>query len=140
MATITLTEEQRKAIKQDFENQVEMLSDEEVEVLASKINDKVNIPFVREKKEQMILVKTVKKFDRLLYKNLPNELYGLVKDSQDGISDDEAKELEATLTERLNKKFDIPYIPEIIEAKIFKLLVGFIVSAMRKNFSILHQA
>lgn len=81
----------------------------------------------------------MKKFDRLLYKNLPNELYSLVKDSHDGISDSDAKQLEGVLASRLNSQFEIPYLPEVIEQKIFELIVAMIVSAMRKEFSVLNQ-
>lgn len=140
MTAITLTAGQRKAIKEEFENQVEMLTDEEVEILATKLNKKISIPFIKEGTEQTILVKTVKKFDRLLYQNLPNELYGLVRNSNDGISDTDAAELEAVLGNRLNRKFDIPYVPEVIEQEIFELLVGFVVAAMRKEFNIINQA
>ena len=140
MTVITLTEGQRKAIKTDMEDQIELLSDDEVEILASKLNDEINIPFIKEGTEQTILVKTVKKFDRLLYENLPNELYGLVKNSRDGISDEDADQLKSVLGERLNKKFDIPYVPEVLEQQIFELLVGLIVTAMRKEFSIINEA
>lgn len=139
MSTITLTETQRQAIKAEMEAQTDMLSDIEVEALATMVNAKVNIPYIKEGTEQTILVKTVKKFDRLLYKNLPNELYGLVKDSSDGISDSDAKQLEGVLGSRLNSQFEIPYLPEVIEQKIFELLIAMIVSAMRKEFSVLNQ-
>lgn len=139
MSTITLTERQRQAIKAEMETQTEMLSDIEVEALATMVNAKVNIPYIKEGTEQTILVKTVKKFDQLLYKNLPNELYSLVKDSHDGISDSDAKQLEGVLGSRLNSQFEIPYLPEVIEQKIFELLIAMIVSAMRKEFSVLNQ-
>lgn len=139
MSTITLTETQRQAIKAEMEAQTDMLSDIEVEALATMVNAKVNIPYIKEGTEQTILVKTVKKFDQLLYKNLPNELYGLVKDSSDGISDSDAKQLEGVLGSRLNSQFEIPYLPEVIEQKIFELLIAMIVSAMRKEFSVLNQ-
>lgn len=139
MSTITLTESQRQAIKAEMETQTEMLSDIEVEALATMVNAKVNIPYIKEGSEQTILVKTVKKFDQLLYKNLPNELYSLVKDSHDGISDSDAKQLEGVLGSRLNSQFEIPYLPEVIEQKIFELLIAMIVSAMRKEFSVLKQ-
>lgn len=139
MSTITLTETQRQAIKAEMEAQTDMLSDIEVEALATMVNAKVNIPYIKEGTEQTILVKTVKKFDRLLYKNLPNELYGLVKDTSDGISDSDTKQLEGVLGSRLNSQFEIPYLPEVIEQKIFELLIAMIVSAMRKEFSVLNQ-
>lgn len=79
----------------------------------------------------------VKRIDRFFYEHLPNELYGLVQSTTDGISEDEAKEMKYILSTRLNKKFDIPYVPEWIEQEIFELVVGVIVDAMKKEFSIL---
>ncbi|AFU98366.1 hypothetical protein [Simiduia agarivorans] len=139
MTNIVLTEEQRNIVKQDMDQQIEMLSPEEVEVLATKLNEKINIPFIKEGTEKVIFVKTVKLVDRLLYQSLPNELYGLVKNSSDGISDKDAKELASVLGARLNKKFDLPYVPEWVEAEIFGYLIGLIVDAMRENFSIIDQ-
>ncbi len=136
MTSITLTDDQRTQVKNDMDIQIEMLSDAEIETLASKLNEKIDIPFVKEGTEQTVLVKLVKKVDRLLYKNLPNELYGLVKISSDGITDSSAEELKSVLGTRLNKEFDIPYIPEWVEQKIFETLIGLIVGAMRRNFSI----
>lgn len=136
MTSITLTDDQRIQVKNDMDIQIEMLSDAEIETLASKLNEKIDIPFVKEGTEQTVLVKLVKKVDRLLYKNLPNELYGLVKISSDGITDSSAEELKSVLGTRLNKEFDIPYIPEWVEQKIFETLIGLIVGAMRRNFSI----
>lgn len=140
MTIITLTDEQRSAIKADMEDKVEMLTAEEVEVLASRLNKRIDIPFIKEGTEQTILVKIVKRFDRLIYQNLPNELYGLVQDAHDGISDTDAKTLIKVLSKRLNGKFDIPYVPEFIEQEIFELLIEFVVTAMRKEFDIINQA
>ncbi len=139
MTTITLTNGQRMAIKADMEDQTVMLNDDEVEILATKLNDKINIPFIKTGTEQTIFVKIVKQFDKILYQNLPNELYGLVKNSRDGISDEDADQLANVLGERLNKKIDIPYVPEAIEGKIFALLIDLVVTAMRKEFSIINQ-
>jgi len=139
MSSITLTQEQKNQILKDMNKAVEMLSMEEVEVIASKLNEKVDIPFIKEGTEQTILVKTVKLIDRTIYQNLPNELYGLVKNSTDGISDDDAEELGKVLASRINKKIDIPYIPEWIEEEIIKIVLSLIVNAMRKNYSIINQ-
>lgn len=137
MTTITLTEEQRKAVKEDMDQKIEMLSDQEVEALASKLNEEIKLPFIKEGKEQTVFVKTVKLIDRNLYQCLPNELYGLVKDTSDGISDEEVKELSSVLATRLNYVIDIPYIPDWIEQDIFVFFIELITKAMRKNCSIL---
>lgn len=139
MTTITLTEEQRANIKNGMDNQVEMLTDEEVEALATKLNERIDIPFIKEGTEQIIFVKIVRNFDRLLYANLPNELYGLVKNASDGLSDNDADEMAEVLAKRLNAKFDIPYVPEFVEKEIFELLIDLIVTAMRKKFAIINE-
>jgi hypothetical protein len=138
MSLITLTQAQRDKVLKDMNETIEMLSNEEVEAIASKLNEEINIPFIKEGTEQTVFVKTVKLIDRLLYKNLPNELYVLVKDSTDGISDDEAENLEKILASRINKKFDIPYVPEWVEEEILKLTLSIIINAMRKNLSIIN--
>ena len=138
MATITLTDEQWQKLKEDMDAKIEMLTNEEILIIASKLNEKIDIPFIKEGTEETILVKTVKKIDRILYQSLPNEIYGLVKITNDGISDNEAKQLKLVLASRLNKKIDIPYIPEFLEQKIFEHTISIIISAMRKNYNILN--
>ena len=91
---------------------------------------------MKEDKEHTMIVKIVRKIDRLLYENLPNEIYGLVKDVHDGISDEDAQKLERILAARLNKTVDLPYIPEWIEQQIFETSICLIVTAMRRNCSI----
>lgn len=139
MTAIVLTEEQREIIRRDMDSQIEMLSDEEVEVLASKLNKKIDIPFIPEGTEQVIFVKTVRQFDRMLYQSLPNELYGLVKNASAGISEKDAEALKLVLGTRLNNRIDIPYVPEWVEQEIFELLLDLIVKAMRKKYSIIDQ-
>jgi len=139
MPAITLTEEQRKQVLHEMDVQIEMLSEKEVEALAAKLNEKIDLPFIVEGTEQVIFVKTVRNFDRLLYQNIPNELYGLVKTTSDGISDKDAEELKLVLGSRLNKTLEIPYIPEWVEQQILEILIGLVVDAMRKKFSVLNQ-
>lgn len=139
MPAITLTEEQRKQVLHEMDVQIEMLSEKEVEALAAKLNEKIDLPFIVEGTEQVIFVKTVRNFDRLLYQNIPNELYGLVKTTSDGISDKDAEELKLVLGSRLNKALEIPYIPEWVEQQILEILIGLVVDAMRKKFSVLNQ-
>jgi hypothetical protein len=137
MSAIILTEDQRKQVLHEFDVQIEMLSAEEVEVLASKLNKKIDLPFITEGTEQVIFVKTVKVFDRLLYQNIPNELYGLIKNTSDGISDKDAEELKLVLGSRLNKSLEIPYVPEWVEQQVFEILIGLVVDAMKKGCSLL---
>lgn len=137
MCTIQLTQEQRNAVIYDMDNKTEMLSFEEIEALATELGKKITIPFLPEGTEQTILVKTVRLFDRLLYQNLPNELYSLVKNTTDGIEEKDLERFKLVLSIRLNGKFDIPYVPEEIEQQIFEFLISLTVNYMQKNVSIL---
>lgn len=115
---------------------MQMLNTKEINDLATIINEKVDLPFVGEEIEQKIFIDVVRITDQLLFEKLPPELYELVKSTTDGISIIEAEKLKLVLVERLNKSFDIPYLPEFIEKQIFDLLITLIVDAMRKGSSL----
>ena len=134
-----LSKEQRLIIQSEMEVQSEMLSVQEIEVIASYLNMNVNIPFLSEKKEQTFFFKVVRKFDRMLYVYLPNELYGLVNDISDGVSEKDAEKLKELLSVRLTQRLDIPFVPEMIEKMIFDYLVVYMVNAMRKGFNVLSE-
>lgn len=135
-AQITITEEQYRKILADADERTEMLTPDEIAIIATKLNEKVNVPIITERAEYTMLIKIVRDIDRFLYKLLPNEIYGLVRDSADGISEEEAENMSRRLAKLVNKYIDIPYIPEGIEEKIFQLGIGIIVDAMRKNFKL----
>jgi len=136
MKTITLTEKQWGKIQNDADKQVEMLSHKEIEKIATKLNRKINVPFLSEEKEQVVLVKLVRKVDKYIYSVLPNEFYELIKNSTDGIDEDEADMIKNRVAKSINKAVDIPYIPEPLEQIAFEFIVGQIINALRKGFSV----
>jgi len=136
MKTITLTEKQWDKIQNDADKQVEMLSHKEIEKIATKLNRKINVPFLSEEKEQVVLVKLVRKVDKYIYSVLPNEFYELIKNSTDGIDEDEADMIKNRVAKSINKAVDIPYIPEPLEQIAFEFIVGQIINALRKGFSV----
>lgn len=113
------------------------MTESEIKDVAERLNKKINIPFIREPKEEKILIKIVIKIDRFLYDNLPNELYDLVRSLDKGIDDDEAKRLIKRLARLANDKIDIPYIPEKAEYIAFRFVIGIIINAARNQWSIL---
>ena len=135
--TIELTENQLENLKTEMSTQIDMLTTEEVEHLANKLNNDINLPFMTEKTENTIFVKIVIKVDRYLYNLLPNEIYKLIRDAEDGLDDKEVENLINVLSRRANDSFDIKYLPEWVEQEVFELLVGLIVGAMKRNVSIL---
>jgi len=134
--SIALTKSEWNLLRVDMDQKAEMLTDEEIETIASKINDDLNVWIIKEEREKKILMKIIKKIDRLLYKNLPNEYYELIRFVDDGIDEDEAKKLKKRLANILNEHINIPWVPESIEQKLFEFVIGIIVNAMRKGFNL----
>lgn len=133
MSEITLTQVQLDQIKNDINEQVEMLTDAEVNALAQKVNNAINFPFLNEEKEFVVFAKVIKWVDKQLYKLLPNEYYELVKDATDGISKDEAIKIEERLTPLINNVINIPVLSENQEAKLISLVLSWIIKAMIKG-------
>ncbi len=136
MAEITLTKKQLEKIKSDMYEQVEMLTDGEINAIAQKVNKAFNIPFLNEEKEFIVFGKVIKWVDRKLYKLLPNEYYELVKDSSDGISKEEAIKIEERLTPLINNVVNMPILTEKQEEKLIGLVLGLIIKAMIKGFKL----
>jgi hypothetical protein len=136
MSELTLKQSQLDQIKADMNEQVEMLSDAEVNALAQKLNAAINLPFLKEEKEFIVFVKVIKLIDQQLYSLLPNEYYVLVKDTTEGISEEEAKIIKERLTPVINKVINIPVLTEDQEENLISLLLGLIINAMVKGFKL----
>lgn len=136
MSEITLTREQLIQIKFDMNEQIEMLNDAEVNALAQKANKAINLPFLKEEKEFVVFVKVIKWVDKQLYKLLPNEYYELVKDTTDGISEEEADKIKKRLTPLVNNVVNVPVLTEEQEKKLINLVIGLIINAMIKGFKL----
>ena len=111
------------------------MTEAEVKDLAVRLNERINVPFIDETGEEKILVKVIFKIDTFLYDHLPNEFYDLIRSSDRGISDKEAKRLVRRLTRLANKKIDIPYLPEAVEHFAIKFVIGMVVKAARKKLN-----
>lgn len=136
---IRLTEKQFKEMLAYYHAKDEhrqRMTQAEVQDLAEKVNKEINIPLINERREGKILLKVILKIDRFLYDNLPNEIYDLIRTLDDGISEDEAKNLVKRLVKLVNNKIDIPYIPEPFEYILFNLIIGLVVNAMRNKWNI----
>lgn len=112
------------------------MTEAEIRDLAIRLNEKINVPLIKETKEEKILIKIVIKVDRFLYDNLPNELYDLVRSVDDGIDDDEAKRLIKSLSKLANRYINIPYIPERYEYIAIRFVISIIINAARKLWNL----
>jgi hypothetical protein len=136
MSELTLKMAQLDQIKADMNEQVEMLSDAEVNALAQQLNAAINLPFLEEEKEFIVFVKVIKLIDQQLYNLLPNEYYALVKDATEGISEEEAKIIKERLTPVINNVINIPVLTEEQEGHLIGMVLGLIINAMVKGFKL----
>ena len=112
------------------------LTEDEVKMLAEKLNNKINIPIIGETGEEKICVKIILKIDNFLYDNLPNEFYDLIRAADKGIDEEEAKMMVTRLTKLANEKINLPFLPEKTEETIFRFIIGLIVKSAKKNTNI----
>jgi len=136
MSEITLTKTQLEKISTDMNDQVEMLTPEEVNALAMKVNKAINLPFISEEKEFVVFVKIIKWIDKKLYQLLPNEYYELINDATNGISKEEAMIIEERVTPMINNIVNLPVLTEKQEEKLISIILGLIINAMVKGFKL----
>ncbi len=133
-----LTTEEFKSLLNDFyaePTRRNKMTEEEIVDLAKRLNDRINVPIINETKEEKIFIKIILKIDNFLYDNLPNEFYELIRSSDKGIDEKEAKRLVRRLTRMANDKVDIPYLPEFAEKFAIKFVIGMVVRSARKKLN-----
>lgn len=134
-----LTEDQFKNLLDEYFAPPELrskMTDEEIKDLATRLNDKIDVPIIKETREQKILIKIIIQIDSFLYDNLPNEFYDLVRSLDQGIDDNEAKRLIKRLSKLANEKIDIPYIPEQMEYIAIRFVLSIIINASRREWDL----
>ena len=132
------TEDYRKLLDEYFatpEKRAKM-TDEAIREIAKKLNEKIDVPLIRETREEKILIKIVLKIDRFLYDNLPNEFYDLVRSLEDGIDDEEATRLVSRLSTMANQHINIAYVPESVEYFAIRFVIGIIINSARKGWDL----
>jgi hypothetical protein len=132
---VNLTEAEHDQVEADAKD-AEMLTEAELETIATRLNNAIDLPIMNEKTEQIVFVKIVKLIDRFLYSVLPNEIYELIRVASDGISEQDAALIEENLAELVNRKIDLPFLSESMEETVFRVVIGTIVRAMIKGKSL----
>jgi hypothetical protein len=133
-----LTTEEFKALLKDYYAEPILrskMTEEEIIDLAKRLNERINVPIIEETKEEKIFIKIILKIDNFLYDHLPNEFYDLIRSTDNGIDEKEAKRLVRRLTRLANDKIDIPYLPEMAEQIAIKFVIGLVVRAARKKLN-----
>ncbi|MFA8435900.1 MAG: hypothetical protein ACEPOZ_15390 [Marinifilaceae bacterium] len=111
----------------------QLLTDGQVRAIAQRLNEKINLPILKEGAELKIFIKVVRKIDRLLYNLLPNEIYELVHDATDGIDHEELQEIKRRIIPLINKAINLPFISERREAKLIGMVLDIIFTALEKE-------
>lgn len=132
---VKLSTDEHKKVEADAKK-TSMLTEKELEAIATKLNHVIDLPLIKEGTEQIIFVKIVKLIDQFLYGVLPNEIYELIRVASDGISEQDAVLIEENLTNLVNRKIDLPFLNERAEETAFRVVIGVIVKALLKGKSI----
>jgi len=113
-----------------------MLSNEQIKVIAKKVNKKIDIPVIGEKFEEKIIIKALSKINAVLDEHLPEDFSSLLDDTKDGFEPGSFADLEKikdNIVSFLNKKIDLPILGEKGERKLFEIVIDIIVDAFRKG-------
>lgn len=112
-----------------------MLSTEQITSIASDLNEKVNIPFMGEGKEQSMIENALGLINEQLdvvVGALPDSAKEVWEKIQDGVSEEEAADLKTQLVTGLNEKVNIPFLGEGQEADmLIKPAVELIVDTLQ---------
>jgi len=104
-----------------------MLSESQINKIVQKLNAKIDIPIINERKEEKILENVLTKLDNKVAKELPPPLRDMWNKLDDGITEEEGAELAAKVTEIVNRKINIPLLNEKQEQKLISALVETII-------------
>ena len=116
-----------------------LLTDAQIQTLASEINKKVNIPILGEKAEQSLIVFGIKIVLKEIEKHLPPEWQAYLDDVADGLipgGDNDLQQAIENLVNQLNAKINIPVLGEKDEKELLTIVVTFIFNAMKKGNSL----
>jgi len=133
MKNQTLSASQMGIILAEFHHQKSMLTDKEIQNIANHLNKTFNIPFINEGKEFVVFCKLVHWVDTFLYSVLPNEFYELIRNCEDGITEDEAYLIIERVTPLINKAINIPILNESAEKAIISVILRIIINALLKG-------
>ncbi|WP_286239134.1 hypothetical protein [Neptuniibacter halophilus] len=141
MAKITLSEDQYRTLVKDFfakRSARRLLTRTECIAIAGRLNEKVTLPFLSEQKEHAVLVKIVLKLDHYLYENLPNEIYELIHNLDEGFDDSEAAQLAARLSQQAHSEINLPFLTSHVEYYSIAFILSLLINAMREGSDIKH--
>lgn len=107
-----------------------VLDTNEEKAIAAILNSAINIPFIGEKREGELFLKGIRLVDAALSRLLPKDLLDAIHYAKDGIRQEETEGLEKRLTPIINRNINIPLIPEFVEERLIRMVLGIILNAL----------
>lgn len=141
MAKISLKDNQYSALVKAYfakRSQRQLLNKSESIKIAERLNEKVSLPFLSEPKEQAVLLKIILKIDNYLYESLPNEIYELIHNIDEGFDDSEAAQLAARLSKQAHDDISLPFLTSHVEYYSITFVLTLIINAMREGSDLDH--
>lgn len=141
MADITLNDSQFKDLLKEFnakKSNRQLLTKDEMLAISKRLGEKISLPFLDQQNETQVLVKMVIRIDSYLYDNLPNEIYRLIHDLDQGFDESEAALFAARLSKQAGGTIRFPFLTEHLEYYSIVFMVNLLVNAMREGSNIDH--
>ena len=107
-----------------------LLTDEERKQFATLVNAVIDLPLVSEELEQTIFEHAIAMIDAALEETLPVIFHSLMRQVEQGIDKDHAKDFIERLVVSVNQKVDLPYLNEEQEAQLLRIVISPLVKAM----------
>lgn len=107
-----------------------LLTDEERKQFATLVNAVIDLPLVSEELEQTIFEHAIAMIDAALEDTLPVIFQSLMRQVEQGIDKDHAKDFADRLVVSVNQKVDLPYLNEEQEAQLLRIVINPLVKAM----------
>lgn len=107
-----------------------LLTDEERKQFATLVNAVIDLPLVSEELEQTIFEHAIAMIDAALEETLPIIFHSLMRQVEQGIDKDHAKDFADRLVVSVNQKVDLPYLNEEQEAQLLRIVISPLVKAM----------
>lgn len=100
--------------------------------MVKRINEELDVPFIPESMEAIAISWAV---DRI-YPAIPDWVLPNLYNSLDGLNEDELADLQKVVVQEVNKRVDIPYMPEAIESQLIAAVVDALLSFAVKGKSL----
>jgi hypothetical protein len=113
-----------------------MLTQQQIDDLAERVNEEVDLPIIGENIEKGLLKLALNKIVEVLDRELPQEMKDTINDISKGVEFDgkrDFQELVDNTISFLNKEVNIPLVSDQRENEIFKSVSNALVEALQKN-------